>query len=47
MITCATGARACRSIWPGYTFPLGVYAVATFKLGATLHLGFFEVVGTC
>ena len=32
--------------WWGYTFPLGVYAVATFKLGATLHLDFFGIVGT-
>jgi C4-dicarboxylate transporter/malic acid transport protein len=31
--------------WWGYTFPLGVYAVATFKLGATLHLGFFGAIG--
>ena len=32
--------------WWGYTFPLGVYTVATFKLGTTLHLGFFGIVGT-
>ena len=32
--------------WWGYTFPLGVYTVATFKLGATLQLGFFGIVGT-
>ena len=31
--------------WWGYTFPLGVYAVATFRLGTTLHLGFFGIVG--
>ena len=32
--------------WWGYTFPLGVFAVATFRLGATLHLGFFGIAGT-
>jgi len=32
--------------WWGYTFPLGVYTVATFKLGTTLHLGFFGIIGT-
>ncbi|MEG8058735.1 TDT family transporter [Sphingomonas sp. 22L2VL55-3] len=32
--------------WWGYTFPLGVYTVATFKLGTTLQLGFFGIVGT-
>ncbi|MQQ36298.1 C4-dicarboxylate ABC transporter [Pseudomonas sp. SZ57] len=32
--------------WWAFTFPLGVYAVATLKLGATLHLGFFDVFGT-
>ena len=32
--------------WWGYTFPLGVYAVATFKLGTTLQLGFFGIAGT-
>ena len=32
--------------WWGYTFPLGVYTVATFKLGTTLHLGIFGVMGT-
>jgi C4-dicarboxylate transporter/malic acid transport protein len=31
--------------WWGYTFPLGVYTVATFRLGATLQLGFFGIVG--
>jgi C4-dicarboxylate transporter/malic acid transport protein len=32
--------------WWGYTFPLGVYTIATFKLGTTLQLGFFGIVGT-
>jgi C4-dicarboxylate transporter/malic acid transport protein len=32
--------------WWGYTFPLGVYTVATFRLGAMLHLGFFGVMGS-
>ena len=32
--------------WWGYTFPLGVYTVATFRLGTTLHLVFFGVTGT-
>ena len=31
--------------WWGYTFPLGVYAVTTLKLGATLQIGFFSVFG--
>lgn len=31
--------------WWGFTFPLGVYALATLKLGALLHLVFFDVVG--
>lgn len=31
--------------WWGYTFPLGVYALATLKLGHTLHLGVFGVIG--
>ena len=31
--------------WWGYTFPLGVYTLATLKLGATLHLGFFPAFG--
>lgn len=30
----------------GFTFPLGVYAVTTLRLGATLHLNFFEILGT-
>jgi len=32
--------------WWGYTFPLGVYALATLRLGTTLHLGFFTVAGS-
>jgi C4-dicarboxylate transporter/malic acid transport protein len=32
--------------WWGYTFPLGVYTVATFRLGTTLHLSFFGMVGS-
>ncbi|MHA6767475.1 TDT family transporter [Sphingobium ummariense] len=31
--------------WWGYTFPLGVYTVASFKLGTALHLTFFGTVG--
>ncbi len=31
--------------WWGYTFPLGVYTVATLRLGATLHLSLFTAVG--
>ena len=31
--------------WWGFTFPLGVYALATLKLANVLHLGFFSVVG--
>lgn len=31
--------------WWGFTFPLGVYAVTTLKLGTILHLTFFNVVG--
>ena len=33
--------------WWGYTFPLGVYTLATLKLGSILHLGFFTVAGAC
>lgn len=32
--------------WWGYTFPIGVYAVTTFKLGTTLNLTFFGIAGT-
>lgn len=32
--------------WWGYTFPLGVYAVATFRLGTALHLDVFGAIGT-
>lgn len=31
--------------WWGFTFPLGVYAVTTLKLGAMLQLMFFNVMG--
>ena len=31
--------------WWGYTFPLGVYTAATLRLGASLDLAFFGVVG--
>lgn len=31
--------------WWGFTFPLGVYSLATLKLDSTLHLGFFSVFG--
>lgn len=31
--------------WWGYTFPLGVYTVASFKLGTALHLAFFGGIG--
>ncbi|MFJ4195301.1 TDT family transporter [Pseudomonas sp. NPDC089534] len=31
--------------WWGFTFPLGVYSLATLKLAGTLHLGFFSVAG--
>ncbi len=31
--------------WWGYTFPLGVYAVTTLKLGTTLQIEFFSVFG--
>jgi len=31
--------------WWGFTFPLGVYALATLKLASTLHLTFFSVFG--
>ncbi|MCX8998246.1 C4-dicarboxylate ABC transporter [Rhizobiaceae bacterium BDR2-2] len=32
--------------WWAYTFPLGVYALATLKIGALLPLAFFTVAGT-
>lgn len=31
--------------WWGFTFPLGVYSLATLKLASTLNLAFFSVVG--
>ena len=31
--------------WWGYTFPLGVFAIATLKLGTVLQLSFFAFVG--
>lgn len=31
--------------WWGFTFPLGVYSLATLKLGSTLNLTFFNVFG--
>jgi len=31
--------------WWGYTFPLGVYTVATFRLGTTLHVAAFGIAG--
>ncbi|OCX25046.1 TDT family transporter [Pseudomonas graminis] len=32
--------------WWGFTFPLGVFALTTLKLGAVLHLGFFSALGS-
>ena len=32
--------------WWGFTFPLGVYAVATLTLARQTHLGFILVAGT-
>ncbi|MGA3682063.1 TDT family transporter [Pseudomonas graminis] len=32
--------------WWGFTFPLGVFALTTLKLGAVLHLVFFVVLGS-
>ena len=32
--------------WWGFTFPLGVYSLATLKLASILNLAFFNVVGT-
>ena len=31
--------------WWGFTFPLGVYSLATLRLGSVLHLTFFHVAG--
>ena len=31
--------------WWGFTFPLGVYSLATLRLGNVLHLTFFEIAG--
>ena len=31
--------------WWGFTFPLGVYSLATLRLGDLLHLSFFDVAG--
>ena len=32
--------------WWGFTFPLGVYALATLKLASTLNLTFFSIFGS-
>jgi C4-dicarboxylate transporter/malic acid transport protein len=32
--------------WWGFTFPLGVFALTTLKLGAVFELGFFSVLGS-
>ncbi|WLG64044.1 TDT family transporter [Pseudomonas sp. FP1762] len=32
--------------WWGFTFPLGVYSLATLKLASILNLTFFSVIGT-
>lgn len=32
--------------WWGFTFPLGVYCLATLKLGSSLDMAFFSVFGT-
>jgi C4-dicarboxylate transporter/malic acid transport protein len=32
--------------WWGFTFPLGVFALTTLKLGAVLNLGFFSGLGS-
>jgi tellurite resistance protein TehA-like permease len=31
--------------WWGFTFPLGVYSLATLKLASTVAPGFFSVFG--
>ncbi|MFJ4141192.1 TDT family transporter [Pseudomonas sp. NPDC089734] len=31
--------------WWGFIFPLGVYAISTLKLGAVLHMAFFNAMG--
>ena len=31
--------------WWGFTFPLGVYSLATLRLGSVLHLTFFNIAG--
>ena len=31
--------------WWGFTFPLGVYSLATLRLGSMLHRSFFDVAG--
>ncbi len=31
--------------WWAYTFPLGVYSLATLKLGVILNLAFFKIFG--
>jgi len=33
--------------WWGFIFPLGVYSLATLRLGVVLHLGFFTLFGQC
>ncbi len=33
--------------WWGFTFPIGVYALTTLKLGAVLHSLFFNILGGC
>lgn len=33
--------------WWGFTFPIGVYALTTLKLGAILHFIFFNIFGGC
>ncbi|MNW04429.1 C4-dicarboxylate transporter/malic acid transport protein [compost metagenome] len=32
--------------WWGFTFPLGVYSLATLKLASTLNLSFFSIFGS-